>query len=91
MQARFMPMLLQEPAEYPEPDKYEELHEALLYESESNKCALPSAPPSQNAVLFCPLPSQVRHLKRWLTKFFADHQDIFYMYSEIGNDERIEI
>jgi len=43
------------------------------------------------AVLFCPLPGQVRHLKWWLTKFFADHLDIFYMYSEMGNNERTEI
>ena len=27
----------------------------------------------------------------WLTKFFADHLDIFDMYAEMGNDERREI
>ena len=42
-------------------------------------------------MLLCPLPGQVRHLKWWLTKFFADHLDIFYMYSEMGNDERTEM
>jgi hypothetical protein len=30
-------------------------------------------------------------LKWWLTKFFADHLDIFYMYAEMGNDERTEM
>jgi hypothetical protein len=30
-------------------------------------------------------------LKWWLTKFFADHLDIFYMYAEMGNDECTEI
>jgi SNF2 family DNA or RNA helicase len=42
-------------------------------------------------VLFCPLPGQVRHSKWWLTKFFADHLDIFYMYAEMGNNERTEM
>jgi len=42
-------------------------------------------------VLFCPLPGQVRHLKWWLTKFFGDYLDIFYMYAEMGNDERTEM
>ena len=84
-------MLVNESAEYPEPDEDEASNEALLHEPESNKCALPSAPPPQKAVLFCPLPGQVRHLKWWLTKFFADHLDIFYMYAEMGNDERTEM
>jgi hypothetical protein len=30
-------------------------------------------------------------LKWWLIKFFADHLDIFYMYAEMGNDERTEM
>jgi len=42
-------------------------------------------------VLFCPLPGEVRHLKRWLTKYFADHVDIFHMYAEMDNDERTEM
>jgi hypothetical protein len=42
-------------------------------------------------VLFCPLPGQVRHLKWWLTQFFADNLDIFYMFAEMGNDERTEM
>ena len=42
-------------------------------------------------MLFCPLPGQVHHLKWWLTKVFADHLDIFYMYAEMGNDERTEM
>jgi len=85
-------MLVKEPVEYPElPDEDEASNEALLHEPESNKCALPSAPPPQKVVLFCPLPGQVRHLKWWLTMFFADHLDILYMYAEMGNDERTEM
>jgi SNF2 family DNA or RNA helicase len=42
-------------------------------------------------MLFCPLPAQVGHLKWWLTKFFAVHLDIFYIYSEMGNDELTEM
>jgi hypothetical protein len=88
----FLPMLVNESAEYPEPDEDEASNEALLHEPESNQSALPRAPPPpQKAVLFCPLPGQVRHLKWWLSKFFADHLDIFYMYAEMGNDERTEI
>jgi SNF2 family DNA or RNA helicase len=30
-------------------------------------------------------------LKRWITDFFVDHLDIFYMYAEMGNDEGIEM
>jgi len=84
-------MLVKEPAEYPKPDEDATSNEALLHEPESNKCALPSAPPPQKVVLFCPPPGQVRHLKWWLTKCFADHLDIFYMYAEMGNDEHTEM
>jgi len=84
-------MLVKEPAEYPEPDEDEASNEALLHEPEINKCSLPSAPPPQKEVLFCPLPGQVRRLKWWLTKVFADHLHIFYMYAEMGNNERTEI
>jgi len=42
-------------------------------------------------VLCCPLPGQVRHLKWWLTTFSADHLDVFYLYAELGNDERTEM
>ena len=86
-----MPMLVKKPEEFPETDKDEASNEALLYEPESNKFPLPSAPHSQNAVLVCPFPAQVRHMKWLLTRFFADHLDIFYMYSEMGNDEHTEM
>jgi len=42
-------------------------------------------------VLFCPLPGQVRHLKWWLTKFFVDHLDVFYMYAAMGDNESTEM
>jgi len=84
-------MLVNKPAEYPEPDKDNASNETLLHEPESNKCALRRAPPPQKVVLFCSLPGQVRHLKWWLTKFFPDHLDLFYMYAEMGNDECTEM
>jgi len=87
----FLPMLVKEHAEYPEPDEDDPLREALLPEPERQEFALPSAPPPQTAVLFCPLPVQVHHLKWWLTKYFADHVDIFHMYAEMGNDKRTEM
>ena len=43
------------------------------------------------AMLCCPLPEQVSHLKWWLTKFFPDRLSIFYMYSEMGHDECIQM
>jgi SNF2 family DNA or RNA helicase len=30
-------------------------------------------------------------LKWWLIQFFSDDLDIFYMYAEMGNNERTEI
>jgi len=42
-------------------------------------------------LLFCPLRGQVPHLKWWLTKFFGDHLEIFYMYAEVRNDKRTEM
>jgi hypothetical protein len=84
-------MFVKEPAEYPEPDEDEASNEALLHEPESNKSALPPTPPPQMAVLLCPLPTEVHHLKWWLTKFFADHLDNIQMYAEMGNDERTEM
>jgi hypothetical protein len=86
----FLPMPVKEPAEYPERNQDDASREALLPE-ERNENAPPSAPPPQNAVLFCPLPGQVRHLKWWLTKFCGDNVDIFHMYAEMGNDERTEM
>jgi len=84
-------MLVKEPVEYPKPDENEASNEALLHEPESNKCSFPDAPPPQMAVLCCPQPGHVCHVKWWLTKFFADHLDIFYRYAEMGNDERTEM
>jgi len=55
------------------------------------KSSLPRAPLPQKAMLFCPLPGQVHHLKLWLTKYFADHLNIFYRYAGMGNDERTEM
>jgi len=80
-------MLVKRPAEFHEPDEDEASNEALLHEAESNTSALPPAPPPQMPVLFCPLPGQVRHLKWWPTKSFADHLDIFRMYADMGNDQ----
>jgi len=88
----FLPMLVNEQGEYPEPDEDEASNEALRHEPESNQSALPRGPPPpQKAVLFYPPPGQVHHVKRWLSKFFADHLDIFYMNAEMGNDECTEM
>jgi len=83
-------MLVKERAEYSDPDQDDASRETLL-PKERNENAPPSAPPQQKVVLFCPLHGQVRHLKWWLTKFFADNVDIFHMYAEMGNDERTEM
>ena len=87
----FLPMLVNEYAEHPEHDKDDASNEALLHEPERLKSTLPHALPLQKAVLFCPLPGQLRHLKWWLAKFFADNLDIFYIFAEMGNDERTEM
>jgi hypothetical protein len=87
-----LPMVVTESAEYPEPNQVEASNVALLHEPDSLISTLPHAPPPpQKAVVFCPLPDQVRHWKWWLTKFFADNLDIFYMFAEIGNNERTEM
>jgi len=92
LRGTFLAMLVTKSAEYPEPDKDEASNEALLHEPESLKSTLRHAPPPpQKAVLLCPLPGQVRHLKWWLSQFFADNLDNFYMFAEMGNDEHTEI
>jgi hypothetical protein len=72
-------MVVKELAEYPEPDQDNESREVLLLEQDRKGNALPSAPPPQMAVLFCPLPGEVRYVNWWLTKFFANNVDIFHM------------
>jgi hypothetical protein len=84
-------MLVNAAAEYPEPYHDKASNEALLHELPSNCSALPCAPTPHKAVVFCLLPTQVRHLKWWLTKFFADRLDIFNISVEIGNDEQTEM
>jgi hypothetical protein len=84
-------MLVHQSAEYPVPDEDEASNEVPLHEPESLKSTWPRVPPPQKAVLFCPLPGEVRHLKWWLTKVFADNSDIFYMFAELGNDECTEM
>ena len=84
-------MLVNEHAEYPKPDEDHPLGVALFPGQERHDNAFPSTPPPQKVVLFCLFPGQVRHLEWWLTKYFADHVDIFHMYAEMGNDERTEM
>jgi len=84
-------MLVKEPAEYPEPDEDKTSNQALLHEPEICSCALPHAPPPQMTVQFCLLPGHVRHLKWGLTKSFADHFDIFYMYVQMGINKHTEM
>jgi hypothetical protein len=87
----FLPMLVKEPAEYSEPDEDDPLREAVLLEQKRHENALPDAPLPHKAVLFCPFPGQVCHLKWWLTQYFADNVDRFHMYADMGNDERTEM
>jgi len=87
----FLPMLVDSPREYPKPDKGKASNQVLLHRPESINSALLCAPPPPKAVPFCPLPGDVRHLKQWLRKSFADHLDILYMYAEMGNDERSKL
>jgi len=86
----FLPMLVQEPVEYPKPYQDDESREVHPPEQHRNDNALHDAS-AQKAVLFCSLPGPVGHLKWWLTKYFADHVDIFHMYAEMGNDECTEM
>jgi hypothetical protein len=85
-------MLVNESAEYPEPVQDKASNEALLHEAESLKRTLPCAPPPpQKVVQFCPLPGQFLHLKGWLTECFAYNLNRFYMFAQMGNDERTEM
>jgi len=86
-----LPMLVNAPTEYPEPDKDEASNVVLLHEPERYESASPRSPPPQKWMIFCPLPGQVRHLGWWLTMFNADHLDVVYMYGEMGSDERTEM
>jgi len=63
----------------------------VLPEKQRHQNALPIALPPQKAVLFCSLCGQVHHFRWWLTKYFADHVDLFHMYAEMGNDEQAEM
>jgi len=78
---------MKEPGEYPELDENDTSREAHLLKQVWHENTLPSPPPPQRAVQFCPLPSHVRHLNWWLTNYFADHVDMLHMYAEVGNDE----
>jgi len=86
-----LPMLVNEPEEYPEPGKDDTSKEALLPEQERNIAVLPTAPSSQQVVLLCLLSAHIPHLTWWLTMEFADHVDIVHMYVKIANDECTEI
>jgi len=91
LRERFLPILVNEHMEYPKPDEDNPLEATLLQKQERPENSLPSAPLPQRALIFCPLPGQVCHLKWWLTKYFADHVDILHMYAEMCNDEQAEM
>jgi hypothetical protein len=63
-------IFVKEPAQYPELDRDDTSCETLSLE-ERNENALPSTPPPQKAVVFCPLAGQFPHLMSWLTEFFG--------------------
>ena len=83
----FLPMLVNKYVEYPKPDHDDASREAVLPGTECKEQALPNGRSPLQAVQFCPLPGQVRHVKWWLTKYFADHADVFHLWAEMGNDE----
>jgi len=80
-------MLVNKYVEYPKPDHDDASREAVLPGTECKEQALPNGRSPLQAVQFCPLPGQVRHVKWWLTKYFADHADVFHLWAEMGNDE----
>ena len=86
-----LPMNVKVPAEYPAPDQNDKSREALLPEQDPNQNAFTCTPTLQKAVVFCPLPGQLRDLKLWVMMFFVDNVDIFYMFAEIGNDDCTEM
>jgi hypothetical protein len=75
-------MLVREPAEYPPAELEMDLPEAEEFVSSD---------PPQKAVLFCPLPGQVRHLQWWIQQYFGDYVDIFWMYAEMDSQEWTEM
>jgi len=83
----FLPILVNGCVDYPEPDGNDISREMLFLEQERPENDISSTYPRHKAVLFCPLSSNVGHLKWWLTKYFADHVDILHKYAEMGNDE----
>jgi hypothetical protein len=87
----FLPMILNESAEYPKPNEDQASNVALLHAPDILESTFPHVLPPQKAVLFCPLRGQVLHFQWWLTKFYADNLDIFYMFADMGNNERTEM
>ncbi|KAF8530805.1 hypothetical protein BDD12DRAFT_810966 [Trichophaea hybrida] len=79
----FILMLVRQPAEYLPAELEMHLPEAEEFVS--------SDPPPQKAVLFCPLPGQVRHLQWWIQPYFGDYVDIFGMYAEMDSQERTDM
>jgi hypothetical protein len=73
-----LPMLIKELAESHEAYQDVKSSEELLPEPDRYDNALPAASSPHQAVLFGPLSGKVCHLKWWLTKYFADHVDIFH-------------
>lgn len=83
-------MFANDPAEYPEPNPLDASREVLLPEQEKNDNALPSAPPPHKAMQCRPILGDVGHMMWWLTKYFADHVDLFNRYAALDNDESTE-
>jgi len=84
-------MVVNTPAEYPEPDEDEVLNNVLQHQSETNNGTLPCTPQFKTVLPFCRLLGEVRHLKWWLTKHFADYFNNFYMYRAMSNKEHTEM
>jgi len=87
----FLTIIINNPAEYPEPDPDNTSRGVFLPEQERHNNALRSTPFPQKVVLLCPLLAQVQYLMRRLNNYFVDHVDIFHLHAEMGNDEHTEM
>jgi len=84
-------MVVNAPVEYPKPNEDEASNWVILPKPDRNENPLHCKPPLHKVMLFCPRPVQVWHLKGWLTYFCVDHLNSFYMDTEMGNNEYMEM
>jgi len=84
-------MLIDEPAEYPQPGNEDVFSVLRADEPERYNGDLLGASPPQKAVLCYPHYCQVGYSKYWLTKYSPERVDIFIIYGKMGNNEHTEM